>query len=60
VAAILASCPRSTRRAAYAKHTGTLELTRLVADRPDLVDELKEAWLAGYRRLLARSGGFRP
>lgn len=47
-------------REAYAEHVGTLELTHLVADRPELIEPLKEAWLAGYRRLLARSGGFRP
>lgn len=47
-------------RVAYADRTGTLELTHLVVDRPELAEELKEAWLAGYRRLLARSSGFRP
>ncbi len=61
VATILGVLPdEHPARVAYACGTGTLELTHLVADRPELVEELKEAWLAGYRRLLARSQGFRP
>ena len=47
-------------REAYARGVGTLELTHLVADRVELVDGLKEAFLAGYSRLLDSSGGFRP
>jgi len=31
----------------------------LVTDRPELVEELKDAWLAGYRRLLEQSRGYK-
>lgn len=48
-------------RAAYADGADTISLTHLVADRPELVEALKEAFLAGYRRMLERSAGhFRP
>jgi hypothetical protein len=46
-------------RVAYLDRADTIALTHLVADRPDLVDALKEAYLASHRRLL-RSGHFRP
>jgi len=60
VSALLGVLPVHPAREAYARGTGTLELTHLVADRPELIEELKEAWLGGYRRLLERSRGFRP
>jgi hypothetical protein len=48
-------------RRAYAEGADTIQLSHLVADRPDIVDELKEAYLAGYDRMLERSGSyFRP
>ena len=46
-------------RSAYVRGIGTLELTHLVTDRPELVEELKDAWLAGYRRLLEQSRGYK-
>ena len=61
VAAVLTALPpEHPAHEAYARGVGTLELTHLVADRVELVDGLKEAFLAGYRRLLDGSGGFRP
>ena len=61
VAAVLTVLPAEhAGREAYARGIGTLELTHLVADRVELVDGLKQAFLAGYRRLLAGSGGIRP
>ena len=50
-----------TARQAYRRGAGTIELSHLVADRPELVEALTEAFLAGYRRMLRRDGGhFRP
>jgi hypothetical protein len=46
-------------RVAYSKGADTIALTHLVADRPDIVHAITEAYLAGYRRSLARWGGFR-
>lgn len=47
-------------RVAFARGADTIALTHLVADMV-IVDRLKEAWLAGYRRMLERAGGhFRP
>ena len=61
VAVVLTVLPAEhPARDAHARGVGTLELTHLVADRVELVDGLKQAFLAGYRRLLAGSGGFRP
>lgn len=61
VAALLASLPNGhPARDAYSRGVGTIELTHLVIDHQTLVDGLKEAYLAGYGRILARSGGFRP
>lgn len=61
VATILDQLPEEhPARDAFSRGTGTLELTHLVADRPELVEVLKGAWMAGYRRLLARSQEFRP
>ena len=48
-------------RQAYAEGADTIRLTHLVADDPELVEALKNAFLAGYRRLLGRTGRhFRP
>ncbi|HVB48966.1 MAG TPA: hypothetical protein VNF69_11305 [Burkholderiales bacterium] len=47
-------------REACARGADTIALTHLLADRPDLVEALKQAFLAGYARLLEGSGGFRP
>ena len=61
VAALLAALPGDHPAAlAYARGADTVALTHLVADRPELAEALKEAFLAGYRRLLSVSGGFRP
>lgn len=52
---------RPSRRIAYADGAGTIALTHLVGDRPDLTGALTEAFLAGYGRSLERSGRhFRP
>jgi len=47
-------------REAYARGASTIELTHLVADRPEILEALMEIFRAGYRRLRARSGGLRP
>lgn len=48
-------------RVAYAHGSGTIALTHLVADHPELASALAEAFLAGYRRSLERWGShFRP
>lgn len=62
VAAILAERPPGhAAPLAYAQGADTTRITHLVADSPQLVESLKETFLAGYRRVLARSGGhFRP
>ncbi len=61
VAALLAVLPpEHPAREACARGTDTIALTHLVADRPELVEALKQAFLAGYARLLEGSGGFRP
>jgi hypothetical protein len=61
VAASLASLPYAhPARAAYARGAGALELSHLAADRGELVEALKEAYRAGYSRMLAGVGGFRP
>ena len=39
-------------RLAYPDHINTIRLAHLVAERPELVEALKEAWLAGYNRTL--------
>jgi hypothetical protein len=46
-------------RLAYLDHTDTIALTHLVADRPELVEALKEAYLKGFGRLLCSAGHFR-
>jgi len=61
VAAILAELPADhPARAAYADHECTIALSRLTADRMDVAERLKEAYLDGYRRLLHGQGHFRP
>jgi hypothetical protein len=61
VAALLAQLPAGhPARDAYGRGTGTIELTHLVADRAELVEGLKAAYLSGWRRVLTRSRGFRP
>ena len=62
VAALLdALPPEHAARGAFDGVLDTIALTHLVADRPELVERLKEAFLAGYRRMLERSGSyFRP
>jgi len=47
-------------RLAYLDHADTIALTHLVADRPDLVEALKQAYLSGCGRLLRSSEHFRP
>jgi hypothetical protein len=47
-------------RVAYLDHADTIALTYLVADRPGLVDALKEAYLKGFGRLMRSAGHFRP
>jgi hypothetical protein len=47
-------------RVAYLEHADTIALTHLVADRPELVEALKEAYLKGFGRLLRAAGHFRP
>jgi hypothetical protein len=39
---------------AYRAGAGTMELTQFVADRSEIVEALKEAFLAGYQRSLNR------
>ena len=47
-------------RVAYQDHADTITLTHLVADRPELVEALKEAYLKSFGRLLRSAGHFRP
>ncbi|TMC55026.1 MAG: hypothetical protein E6J20_01255 [Chloroflexi bacterium] len=47
-------------RKVFAEGVDTIALTHLVADRPELVEALKEAYLAGCGRLLRSSAHFRP
>lgn len=47
-------------RVAYQDHADTIALTHLVADRPELVEALKEAYLKGFGRLMRSAGHFRP
>ena len=61
VAAALASLPEDhAARRAYAEGLGTIALTHLVREHRGIVDALTEAYLAGNRRALRRSGSFRP
>jgi hypothetical protein len=58
---ILRELPEDHRaRLAHREGADAIALTHLVGERQDLVDRLTQAWLAGYRRMLDRSGGFRP
>lgn len=47
-------------RAAYTGSAGTLELTHLVADRPELVERLNTVLLASFWRMLAGARAFTP
>jgi hypothetical protein len=47
-------------RVAYLDRVDTIALTHLVADRPELVEALKEAYLKGFGRLMRSAGHFRP
>jgi hypothetical protein len=47
-------------RLAHRDGADAIALTHLVGERQDLVERLTQAWLAGYRRMLERSAGFRP
>lgn len=61
IAALLEQLPPAhPAREAYGRGVGTIELAHLVADRAELVEGLKEAYLAGWQRVLARSSSFRP
>jgi len=62
VAAIVSTLlPEHAAHSAFAAGLDTNALTHLVADQPDLVEHLKDVWLAGYRRMLDRAGAhFRP
>lgn len=61
VMAILSELPPDhPAREAYAHGASTLELARLVADRAELIERLREAFLAGYRRMLASTNTSRP
>jgi hypothetical protein len=61
VAAALASLPEDhAARRAYAEGLGTIALTHLVREHRVIVEALTEAYLAGNRRALRRSGNFRP
>jgi len=53
VAEILSElAPDHLARKAFAEGARTAELVRLVNDRPDLVERLKRAFLAGWHRIL--------
>ncbi len=57
VATILGVLPENhPARTAYARGTGTLGIMHLCADRPELVEDLKDAWLVGspYGRIFGR------
>lgn len=66
VARILSALPkdhpaRIAHTSGAREASGSISLTWLVADRPDIVHALTQANLAAYRRTLARQGGyFRP
>lgn len=62
VSALLDQLPTEhPARQAFAAGADAIRLTHLVLDHPQLIEPLKAAWLAGYNRLLRRSGGhFRP
>jgi len=47
-------------RRAYSEGLDTIALTHLVRDRRNIAQALSEAYLAGWRRSLARGSGFRP
>lgn len=60
VAALLNQLPSShPAHDAHNRGAGTIELTHLVTDRSDLVEGLKNAYLAGWQRVLTRTRGFR-
>jgi hypothetical protein len=52
--------PDHPARGAYSEGVDTITLTHLVRERPEIVEALTEAYLAGYRRSLARWSRFRP
>jgi len=61
VRSILAALPEDhPARVAYSGGADTIRLSHLVADRPELVEGLKAAYLAGYSRLRRSVGHFRP
>lgn len=61
VSALLGTLPSDhPTREAYARGADTIALTHLAADRPEVSEALKEAFLAGYRRLLAGTRRFQP
>ncbi len=61
VAAVLADLPTDhPARAAYAEHECTIALSRLAADRMEVAERLKEAYLEGYRRMLQKQRHYRP
>lgn len=60
IAALLEQLPAEhPAREAYGRGVTTIELTHLVADRVELVDGLKKAYLAGFGPVLVGSSGFR-
>jgi hypothetical protein len=61
VAAALSELPEDhPARVAYLDYVDTIALTHLVADRPELVEALKKAYIASCGRLLRSGGHFRP
>jgi hypothetical protein len=61
VAGALASLPEDhAARQAYANGMGTIALSHLLHEHRTIVEALTEAYLAGNRRALDRTGSFRP
>jgi hypothetical protein len=61
VAEALASLPEDhLAHRAYADGLGTIALTHLVREHHPIVEALTEAYLAGNRRAMRRTGSFRP
>jgi len=61
IARVLSALPADhSARLAYAQGATTIALTHLVPGHPEISAALSEAYLAAWRRNLARWGSFRP
>lgn len=61
IAALLARLPAGHPvHEAFGNGTDTISLMHLVADRADVVEGLKAAYLSGWMRVAKRTTGFKP